>query len=285
MKRRDFILKTSLGTAAVLFSSSLIAAEKSKPKKIGLQLYTLRDAMKDDFMGTLSKVAVMGYTWIELAGYKQGTFYEKKPSEIKKIISDFGMELISSHAMIELSEAKQAIDAHAEAGIKYMVIPYLKEEERKTIDDYRKLSNNLNTIGDIAKQNGLKLAYHNHAFELEKIEEQIPYDIMLMNTDNNLVCYEMDLYWVIKSGSNPVDLFQKYPDRFELFHVKDMDNSADRNFTEVGNGTIDFKPIFENKKLAGMKYFFVEQDKCLNHASIESIKISIDYINKTNYIK
>ena len=164
-------------------------------------------------------------------------------------------------------------------GQEYVTIPYLEDTYRKSADQYKTLAEKLNEAAKITKDAGLKLAYHNHDFEFKDLGGQSGFDILLKETDPKLVDFELDLFWAVKAGHNPVDLFKASPGRYAMWHVKDMDNSEKKTFTEVGNGTIDFKTIFANEKVSGMKYYFVEQDVCPG-PPVESISKSIDYIRK-----
>jgi sugar phosphate isomerase/epimerase len=137
-----------------------------------------------------------------------------------------------------------------------------------------------NKCGETANRHGLKLAYHNHDFEFKKIDGIVPYDILLNEIDPNLMDFEIDLYWTRKGGVEALDYFKKYPGRFPLWHVKDMEKSEDQFFTEVGNGVIDWKKYFHKASEAGMRHFYVEQDQCKNYLPMKSVEMSIDYLKK-----
>ena len=287
--RRSFLKTTSVLSAGLLMVPSELKIEKPL---IGLQLYTVRDAMAKDPKATLARVAEIGYTSVEGATYTGNEkFYGMSPSEFKKILKQNGLVIPSSHYRLDeekvngeiqkgtmLNDWNKAVDDAAEVGLKYMVCAYLSEAERGNLDHYKKVADELNIAGERCKKNGIQLCYHNHNFEFVKQDNQYPYDI-LMSADKDLVKMEMDIYWVKKAGQDPIELFKKHPGRFVLWHVKDMDNTPAKDFTEVGNGIIDFKEIFKYKKLAGMKYFFVEQDKCPGDPFV-SISQSINYIKK-----
>jgi sugar phosphate isomerase/epimerase len=287
--RRSFIKSTSLLSAGLFFSPSDFKVKKTL---IGLQLYTVRDAMAKDPSGTLAKVAQLGYTSVEAATYT-GTekFYGMSPSAFKNVLKQNGLIIPSSHYRLGEEKTKgeivngtllhhwdKAVDDAAEVGIKYMVCAYLSNDERGKLDHYKYVADQLNIAGEKCKKSGIQLCYHNHDFEFEKQEDKYPYDI-LMGTDKNLVKMELDLYWIKKAAQDPIAFFNKHPGRFPLWHVKDMDNTAAKDFTEVGNGIINFKEIFKYKNKAGMKYFFVEQDKCPG-SPFDSIAQSINYIKK-----
>ncbi|HEV2833533.1 MAG TPA: sugar phosphate isomerase/epimerase [Hanamia sp.] len=287
--RRSFLKNSSLLSAGLIMAPSALTI---KPSLIGLQLYTVRDAMDKDPSATLAKVAQIGYTSLEGATYT-GTqkFYGMTPAEFKKVLKQNGLIIPSSHYRLGEEKNKgaalkgtllhdwdRAIDDAAEVGIQYMVCAYLSNAERGDLDHYKKVVDQLNIAGERCKKSGIQLCYHNHDFEFVKQGDTYPYDILL-SADKDLVKMEMDIYWVKKAGHDPIALFKKHPGRFPLWHVKDMDNTSAKDFTEVGNGIIDFKEIFKHKKESGMKYFFVEQDKCPGDP-FDSISQSIAYIKK-----
>lgn len=287
--RRSFLKSTSLLSAGLFIAPSEF---KNETPLIGLQLYTVRDAMDKDPVSALAKVTQIGYTSVEGATYT-GTekFYGMSPSAFKKVLKQNGLVIPSSHYRLGeektngeivsgtlLHDWNKAVDDAAEVGIKYMVCAYLSEAERGDLDHYKYVAGQLNIAGERCKKSGIQLCYHNHNFEFEKQGDTYPYDI-LMATDKDLVKMEMDIYWIKKAGQDPIALFNKHPGRFPLWHVKDMDNTPARDFTEIGNGIIDFKEIFKYKNKAGMKYFFVEQDKCPG-TPFDSITKSIKYIKK-----
>jgi sugar phosphate isomerase/epimerase len=287
--RREFIKKSSTFAAYTIMIPSLMSSKGEKTKDIGLQIYSVRDQIKKDLVGTLKQVSKIGYKWIELADYKDGKFYGMSPSEFKKITDDLGMVTISSHTDVEvkgvdMSNAEKIADTHAELELEYVIKSWLVEEHRVSAESYKQVADELNKIGEIMKKRGLQFGYHNHDFEFDTVDGQIPFDILLANTDKDLVTFEIDLYWIKKGGKNALDYFNKYPGRFELFHVKDMDNTEEAYYTEVGSGIIDFREIFAHMDLAQMKYFFVEIDDCKEISSLESVKISFDYLNKFDLI-
>jgi len=265
---------------------------KVKSPTIGLQLYTVRDAMAKDPMSTLAKVAAIGYNSVEGATYTgDEKFYGMNAAEFKRVLKQNGLIIPSSHYRLGeekvngetqkgtmLNDWNKAVDDAAEVGIKYMVCAYLSDAERGTLDHYKKVADELNIAGERCKKSGIQLCYHNHNFEFVKQGDTYPYDILL-KSDKNLVKMEIDLYWIKKAGQDAIKLFHEHPGRFPLWHVKDMDKTSEQNFTEVGNGIIDFKEIFKYKNLAGMKYFFVEEDKCPG-SPFDSITKSINYIKK-----
>ncbi|RZK32324.1 MAG: sugar phosphate isomerase/epimerase [Hymenobacter sp.] len=258
---------------------------------MGLQLYTVRDAMQQDPAGTLAKVAQLGYNSVEGATYT-GTqkFYGMTPTDFAKVLKQNGLIMPSSHYMLGeamnngqptqgtiLHSWDKAVDDAAQAGIKYMVCAYLFDSERGNLDHYKQIAAHLNKAGERCKKAGIQLCYHNHDFEFAAQGGQLPYDILLKETDKQLLKMELDLYWATKAGHDPLALFKANPGRFPLWHVKDMDKTEKKDFTEVGNGVIDFKKIFAARQMAGMQYFFVEQDRTPGDP-FDSIKQSIGYL-------
>jgi sugar phosphate isomerase/epimerase len=255
---------------------------------IGLQLYTIRDAMEKDVPGSLKKVSDIGYKYLELAKYENGKFYGYLPGEFKKIVNDLDMEIISSHAGVNpqgitTDEAKKMAEDHAKLGAKYCMQPFVADVDRKTIGGYQKMVAEWNKVGKIMKETGIQFGYHNHNFEFDTVEGKVPYfDIFLPEMDKDFMTMELDLFWVTKAGQNPVKIFKKYPERFQLFHMKDMytkeapffkTDSSD--FAPVGAGLINFKKILAAKKIAGMKYMIVEQDRTKDGKPFDAIRISI----------
>lgn len=287
--RRSFVKTSALFTAGILAAPKLFAAYNKK--YIGLQLYTVRDHMAADPVATLAKVAQIGYNSVEGATYTDTeTFYGMEPAEFVKVLKDNGLIMRSSHYRLGeelvkgsaqkgtlLNDWNRAVDDAATVGLKYMVCSWLAESERGTLDHYKKVADDLNAAAETCKKAGIQLCYHNHDFEFIQQDGKYPYETILANADKDLVKFEMDMYWITKAKQDPMALFNENPGRFPLWHLKDMDNTADRMFTEVGSGIIDFKAIFKHADLAGMKYFFVEQDKCPGEP-YDSIKKSIDYI-------
>lgn len=290
ISRRSFIKSSSLLTAGAFVKPSVFRFDKSH---IGLQLYTVRDAMQQDPTGTLAKVAKIGYNSVEGATYTGSQkFYGMDPKTFAGVLKQNGLIIPSSHYRLGeeknngqdvkgtmLYEWEKAVDDAAEVGIKNMVCAYLSNPERGNLDHYKKLAEIFNKAAEQCKKRNIQFCYHNHDFEFQAEDGKLPYDILLNETDKDLVKMELDLYWATKAGHQPVDLFKQHPGRFPLWHVKDMDNTPQHAFTEVGNGVIDFKSIFAKANQAGLKYFFVEQDKCPG-SPFDSITKSITYIKK-----
>jgi sugar phosphate isomerase/epimerase len=280
--RRNFIKTTALTTISAMAFPKILKAMPVRKKNVGLQLYTLRDSMETDLPGTLKAVAKTGYTWLEAAGYNEGKFYGFLPKEFKQMVNDLGMTMISSHTSFTPDQQHLAIDSHLELGVKYIIYPWMSMPEKPVRDDYAKVAEMFNQMGEACNKSGLKFGYHNHNFEFVKIGDTTGYDLLQTLTEPDKVCFECDLYWMVFAGIDPLDYFKKYPGRFELWHVKDMEKNETRDFAPVGTGIIDFQRIFDQKELAGMKYFFVEQDQC-KIDPFDSVQISYENLLKIAY--
>jgi sugar phosphate isomerase/epimerase len=273
--RRDFLKKAGIAAAATVLLPSM--GFKTKKMKTGLILYTVRNEMMKDPDGTLKAVAEMGYNWVEAANYSNGLFYNQKPADFRKKVESFGMKFISSHnGGLNISNIDKVVTDCSEAGLKYVVLPSLPNEWGKSLDGYKQAADFFNLAGEKCKKAGMKFGFHNHSVEFKPIDNQIPYDILLKNTDPKLVFFELDLCWITAGDQSAVDYINKYPGRFKILHMKDM--SADKKDATMGEGIIDFKPVFALTGKAGMKYFFVEQDNCKTHTPLDSAKISRDFL-------
>ena len=286
--RRDFFKTTSLVVAGSMIGANMVSAalpKGKKKKKIGLQLYSLRDDLNKDVPGTLKKAADMGYYSLETASYGDRKIYGMLPDEFTKRVHDLGMKLNSCHlggpnyTKETHNEAmdwwKKAIEDHSKTGMKYMIKPGMKFPEK--LDELKVQMDYFNAIGALTAKAGMQFGWHNHNHEFTKIDDKIIFDFMIANTDPKLVCFEMDVYWVMKGGYSPVDYMKKYPTRFPLLHIKDE--------KEIGeSGLLDFKTIFETGYSIGIKDWFVEVER-YNFAPVESVQKSYDYLAAASYVK
>lgn len=281
--RRKFLQQSSLLTAG-LFINKEEWFKKNSP--IGVQLYTLRNEMSKDPKGSLEKIAKLGYNNVETYGYKEGKWFGMNPAEFTEVLKANRLISTSGHTFpggYFIKDGwedgwKQAVTDAKAIGQEWIVVPYL-EDKHRSIDSYKVIADGLNKAGEIAKAGGVQLAYHNHDFEFNVTEGQNGFDILAQNTDPKLVHFELDLYWAAKAGRDPLAIFAQYPGRISMWHVKDMDKTEKKSFTEVGNGVIDFKAIFKKRKESGLKYFFVEQDICPG-SPFDSIEKSINYLKQ-----
>jgi sugar phosphate isomerase/epimerase len=289
---QKYTRRTVLKAGALALTTPLLSkldALAAKPKAAGLQLYTLRDLMAKDPDGTIAKVAQIGYKKVENFGYSDGKFFGKSPKEYAALLKVNGLSAPSGHylAGIQMPQMKgtlsndwsRAVDDAAELGQQYMICAYLFPDERKKLDDYKRYADLFNKSAEVCKTRGIQFGYHNHDFEFQAVDGQIPYDILLKNTDPNLVKMELDLYWTVFAGKDPVQLFKENPGRFPLWHLKDMAKTEKREFAEVGTGSIDFASILKAKKTAGLVHSFVEQDVC-QRPPLEAIAISYGNVQK-----
>jgi sugar phosphate isomerase/epimerase len=277
--RRDFIISSGIAVSGMLLIPGCTSPKKEEAAEavidiavkqdVGLQLYTLRDLLATDLRGTLKQVAELGYNQVELFGYEDGTYFGKPAAEVFALLKEFGLSPISAHYLTGIVNKDvigtvtngwdKAVEDAASAGQKYMAIGWLFPEER-TLDHYKALPEMLTKAGETCKSAGIQLCYHHHDFEFLEEDGIIPMYHLLDNTTPEILKMEMDMYWMTKAGYSPLELFDKYPGRVPLWHVKDMDNTPEQMFTEVGNGIIDFPSIFAQKGKAGLTNFFVEQD-------------------------
>ncbi|UOQ68659.1 sugar phosphate isomerase/epimerase family protein [Hymenobacter volaticus] len=286
MKRRSFLKQAGLLSAVSLVApSSLLAAPSSL--KLGLQLYTLRDYIGKDVKGVLAKVAKAGYQEVETYGYsKENGFWGLSPSEFKAVLTANGLTTSSGHYEMNgfvRDGNPEALNSYIEAakicGQKYIVVPHLDDKLRTSVADFKAIAEKVNKAGQLCKAAGLRVAYHNHDFEYKAIGGVTLFDVLLKETDPALVDFELDLYWVVRAGLDPVKLMASNPKRFSMWHVKDMDKAQPEHNTEVGAGTIDFKKIFQSPSSSGLKHIFMEQEYFAIDA-FQSISQSAAYIKK-----
>jgi sugar phosphate isomerase/epimerase len=253
MNRREFV--GSLGAAAMLPSFLPDLSSTDTLDKVGLQLYTLRDRMAQSVERTLYDVARLGYKEVEFAGY-----FDRPPRAIKQLLDRNDLKSPSAHVGIDKLKAGwyRTLSEADEMDQKWLVVAWLAEEDRNSLDAIKRTAEMFNKAGEDADTFGIKFAYHNHDFEFEEVEGRRIFDVLLEETNPEFVDFEMDLYWIAKGGADPFQYFEKWPGRFPLVHVKDGD--AEMKMTPVGKGTIDFAKIFEQTELAGMKHFYVEHD-------------------------
>lgn len=287
MKRRTFIQASSMAAAAITLPVWARATDSNTG--IGLQLYTLKDIIRKDIKGTLQKVAAIGYSRVEPYDYSDGKMFGMPYQDFARMNKDLGLEVVSCHYNSGFTDPQvkgtlrndwqMAVDDAAAAGQQYMVLAWLEEGERKTIDDYKSVCDLINKSGEICKKAGIKIGYHNHWFEFQPVEGQTPYDVMLKELDPSLVTMEMDMYWVVFAGADPLHLMENHRGRFELWHIKDMDKAVHNRNADVGTGLIDFHKIFADHEISGMKYFFLEQEY-FSGSPIDSIQVGYDYLKR-----
>jgi sugar phosphate isomerase/epimerase len=281
VKRREFVLGLGAGLWGLPRNrfGSLAPRLPGSLNRIGIQLYTVRRDFQRDVEGTLARVAEIGFKEVEFAGYPAGV----APS-LKAILDRLGLSAPSSHQGMQAIRADwgRTLDDAAALGQRYIVVPSIGREERQTLDGWKRVAALFNRAGEEARARRIQFGYHNHDFEFAPIEGTIGYDVLLAETDPQLVAMELDLYWMTRGGKDPVEYFAKHPGRFPLLHVKDMDATPERGFADVGKGTIDFRRIFARAKQAGVKHYFYEQDLTPG-PPLDSARASYDYLKALRF--
>lgn len=239
----------------------------------GLQLYTVRDLLRQDFEGTLARIAALGYRTVEFGGIEGPS-----PRRTLAILKRHGLAAPSGHAPYDQLDRHldQVLQEANEREQTYVVCPFLDQGLRRTLDDWKRLSARFNAIGERARTAGLSFAYHNHDFEFAPIAGQVPYDLLLAATDPALVGMEVDLYWMTRAGRDPVATFQSHPGRFPLLHLKDR--TSDGAIAALGRGVIDFRRILGHAAAAGVTHGFVEHDDPAD--PMQSIETSLRYLQQ-----
>lgn len=276
-KQTIFRCLVSLCLLLIYFSVTATVADARNLKRIGVQLYTVRNEMEKDFDGTLKRIAALGFDELEFAD-----LFGRDPKTVRKTVEKLGMKIVGSHINSDkLKENPESLIAETKAlGAKYMILAWIPPEQRKTIDDWKNWIALMNKVGKMSQEKGIQFLYHNHNFEFEKIEGVVPFDLMLEAIDRRFVKFEIDLYWLKLAGREPEDLFAKYPNGFPLSHVKDM-SRTENSMVDVGDGKIDFAAIFKRSEASGMKHYFVEHDD--TKTPFETLERSIKYLRSLEF--
>jgi sugar phosphate isomerase/epimerase len=241
---------------------------------IGIQLYMVREDMKKDPEGTLKKLGEMGYTQIESFGGDQGIFWGKTNKEFKLIAEKYGLNLVSSHYEGNNEGFEKTASLASEIGMKYLIYPW--KGPQKSIDDFKKIAEEFNGYGAICKKHGLRFAYHPHDYPYKKVDGQLPIDVLLDQTDPDLVDYQMDIYYTVTEGLDPEYYIKKYKPRFRLCHIRDVmkvrlpAGSTEESACDLGEGIIDYKHLLSTALANGMQYFFVEQSRLFHETALQS---------------
>lgn len=287
--RRDFLKSASLLVAGGIVAPNLLSScAGGSSKHIGLQLYSLREMVKDEgIQAVLETVAKMGYTHLETASYNDGKIYNMAPLEFKKRVEDLGMKCTSAHlsqAITKETEAEvmawwdKAIEAHNEVGVKYMVQPWMPINDQTTEDDMKMYADYFTSVGYKTAAASIAFGYHNHDFEFKyKFGGKYAYDYLLDNVSKQHVFFQMDVYWVMMGGLDPVKYLKDRPSQFKTIHIKDE--------KEIGaSGKMNFQPIFEQMQANGVKDWYVEVEQYTNNKPVESVQQSYDYLKKANFV-
>lgn len=280
--RRQFletIGAAALGATTLAYTraAGLDPAKPAARLPLGIQLYTVRSLLARDFDGTLARLADIGYREVEFAGY-----FDHTPAQVRETLKRHRLTSPSAHMQLPASDDAWArtLDDAKTIGHRWVVIPFLDASLRRTLDDWQKLADRLNTLGARTRAAGLRLAYHNHDFEFARNGDATFYDLLVSRTDPKNVDFEMDVYWVTKAGGDPLDLMKRYHGRFPLLHLKDATAAPERRIVDVGSGTIDFKAVLAAARPT-VKHAFVEHDQPSD--PLVSARASRDYLSKLRY--
>lgn len=275
------------GIVAFMAQTFMGCTSAPKEKFIGLQLYSVRDDMKKDATGTVAKVGEMGYKFVETAGYGNGQFYGMEPQAFKELCETNGLQFLGSHTGQDVPDSAnwestmawwdEAIEAHSAAGVTWIVQPWMGQTGYESLDGLKRYCEYFNAVGEKCNAKGIRFGYHNHANEFTTEFEGKPvYDWMLELTDPQKVMFQLDLYWIVEGGKNPVDYFNEYPGRFELWHIKDKE--------ELGaSGMMDFESMFAARQQSGAEYGIVEVEQ-YNFEPLVSCEKSLEFLKEAEYV-
>ncbi len=289
MRRREFLagmgalitLSEAKGPIATPLAALRTQGDTAKARlgRIGIQLFTVRRELTKDVEGTLARLAAIGFREVEFAGYPEGT-----AQSLRTMLDRHGLTAPSSHLGFSAlrGDWDRHLDQAATVGQKYVVVPSVPADQRRTPDDWKRVAALFNKGGETSKARGIQFAYHNHDDEFIPIQGKVPYDLLLAETDPKLVALELDLYWITRAGRDPLAYFAKWPGRFPLVHVKDMDATPRRFFTPLGRGTIDFARIFKQARQAGIKHYFYEQDE-IEGSPFDAASVSYAYLKSLTF--
>jgi sugar phosphate isomerase/epimerase len=278
--RREFLaaMGAVAGASALRLSVPDLVPRAKKLDRIGIQLYTVRSLTAKDLDGTLEQIAGIGYKEVEFAGY-----FNRTPAQIRSLLAANHLTSPSTHIGIPATDDawKKLVDDSKEMGHDWIVVPWLDANMRKAPDDWARTAERFNQLATVARSGGLRFGYHNHDFEFAKVGDGTGLDVLLGRTDPKLVDFEMDIYWVVKGGGDPLELIARHPGRFPMMHIKDATAAPARTMVDVGKGTIDFSRIFAQEKTSGMQHVFVEHDEPAN--PLQSATDSYRYLAALNY--
>ncbi|WP_273447674.1 sugar phosphate isomerase/epimerase family protein [Neolewinella agarilytica] len=291
MDRRQFLNHASLLTAAALLPTSGCSMSDQPQFKMGYQLFSVREDMAREPIDTLRKLTLMGYEDFEIYGFDADAnkIYGHSPTDFRKVLDDLNITTTSGHfgfhpfldkPLAELDRyVDQCIDCAKALGMPYITWPWMAPEQR-SLETFKRLPEMLNRIGERVSAAGLGFAYHNHDFEFVEYDGQTGYDIILRETDPNLVKLQIDMYWVMHSAKQtPKELIASQPGRFVMWHIKDM-HKLSRDYTELGNGSINYVEVLPDPTLSGLEYYYLEQGGNYTHNAMQSAKDSADFFKE-----
>lgn len=254
--------------------------EEKDKMKVAIQLFTLREKCQEDFVGTLKKVTELGYHGVEFAGNWGGL----EANKLKAILDDLGLQASGSHVPLHMleNELESVIQYQKAINSEHIICPILPEDRRGGVEEYSNFAKKLNELGQKCAENGIQFSYHNHAFELEDLNGKKPLNILLDESDPELVKAELDIYWLTKAGENSVEWLNKYRGRTPLLHLKDMTTDGRQFFAELGTGGVDVQSAIKAGKEVGVDWFVIEQDRT-ERDPFESAQISMDYLKRYSF--
>lgn len=278
--RRAFLRNSTLVGLGLMvpFKNELLAMANSSGNSFGIQLWTVKEALAKDPLAVLIHLSKCGYQKIESFEGEKGIFWGMKNTEFKKHMDGLGMNLVSAHCDTTNNFDRKAAEA-AEIGMKYLICPY--KGAQKSLDNYKQFADEFNKCGEIAKKHGIRFAYHNHDYSFVPMEGKLPQDVMMNNTNKDTVDFEMDMYWTVAAGVDPITYMDKHPGRFKLVHVKDMvkTNTAEGHEScIIGKGTIDYKKLLPQVAKLGVKHMIVEQEAYTGTTELDAAKSDAAYL-------
>jgi sugar phosphate isomerase/epimerase len=284
--RRSFLKKSALLALSMPLIKPNLFAETFARKlpAIGIQLYMVKEDMEKDAAGTLAQIGKLGYTQIESYGGNKGIFWGMSNKEFSKLANDYGLNMISSHFAGGKEAFEKAAVLGAEIGMKYLIYPW--KGPQKSIDAFKKIADEFNIYGAICKKNGLHFAYHPHDYPYKPVDGQLPIDVLLANTDKDLVDFQMDFYYTVTEGQDPEAYIKKYKPRFRLCHMRDVlkerlpTTSEEESACDLGKGIINYPHLLSTALDNDMEYFFVEQSRFFHESPLQSASINADYLKK-----
>ncbi len=290
--RREFVKNAASLALGAAIMPNLAFKEDEKP--IGIQLWSVRDALREDFDKTIEKIGRMGYNYVEGFGYENGTWFGKNVKDMRVILKDWNLKMPSGHIVFKggthfndktktvSDDWKKAVEDAAKVGQRYLISPWMEDADRKDLDTLKQFCDKLNKCGEYCKTMNVKFGYHNHWFEFEKIGGEVMYDVLLQKTDPQFVTMEMDVCWATFMKQTPSEWFKKYPKRFELLHMKDLVDGAEKHEDAtciIGKGVVDFEDIIKNASKGGVKMYIAELEN-YEKTSVDDVKVCYKNLRK-----
>lgn len=284
IQRRKFLKAAGLAAGYWALHPSLAFGEQlfsPATKEFGIQLYTLRDILPGHAKNILKQLASFGYTQLESYEGPEGIFWNMSPKEFNDYTSDLGMKIVSTHCEI-FTDFEKKVDEAVSIGMKYIICPWVGPQ--KSIDEFKRIAALFNEKGQYCKKHGIQFAYHNHDYSFRPMNGVFPQDILMKETDPAFVQFELDMYWAVTAGQDPIAWMEKYPNRFKLAHIKDKSrtpiNQGNFESVDVGTGSINYAQLIKKAKQLGLNYFLIEQEFYLNSSPLQAAEVGAAYMKK-----